>query len=65
MAIELVPLAVATVGLAPPTMIPNGPYGARIVVEVASWEMEGPRIRATLKGSAAADWANVTPTGRS
>ncbi|MBV8303244.1 MAG: DUF3237 domain-containing protein [Acidimicrobiia bacterium] len=63
MAIELVPLAVATIGLTPPTMIPNGPYGARIIVEVTSWEMEGERIQAKLRGSAAADWATVTADG--
>ena len=63
MAIELIPLAVAKVGLAAPIMIPNGPQGARIIVEVTSWTMEGERIRATLKGTAAADWATVTPDG--
>jgi hypothetical protein len=63
MAIELVPLAVAKIGLAPPTFIPNGPMGARVIVEVTSWEMEGERIKAKLKGAAAADWATVTPDG--
>jgi len=63
MTIELVPLAVANVGLAAPTIIPNGPFVARVIVEVSSWEMEGERIRAKLKGAAAADWATVTPDG--
>jgi hypothetical protein len=64
MAIELIPLANATVALAPPIMIPNGPLGTRLIVEVQGFDLEGERIRAHQKGVAGADWALATPDGK-
>ena len=64
MAAELVPLASAVVSLAPPILIPGGPHGTRLIVEVTAFEMEGERIRASQKGVAGADWATATPDGK-
>ena len=64
MSIELVPLGTATIGLAPPMIIPNTPLGTRLIVEVSSFRLVGDRVRASQKGVAAADWALVTPDGK-
>ncbi|HYZ38129.1 MAG TPA: DUF3237 domain-containing protein [Pseudonocardiaceae bacterium] len=62
MAIELIPLGTADVGISP-IMIPGTPSGTRVVVEITSVDCRGERLRAKLKGVAAADWAVVSPTG--
>jgi hypothetical protein len=62
MAISLVPLATASIQLKPPIPIENGPFGRRMVFEVASAEFTG-RFNATLKGVACADWLLVAPDG--
>lgn len=54
--IELVPLFSATLGVAPPLMLGNGPAGTRVVGEIISANVEGERLRATQAGAAAADW---------
>jgi hypothetical protein len=48
--------------LAPPVMIGTGPFGTRMVVDVRSGEVEGPRIRGTLVG-AGADWLTLGADG--
>lgn len=63
MAIELIPFGDADIGLAEPIMMPGTPSGTRAVVEITSAECKGQRLRAKLKGAAAADWAVVSPTG--
>jgi hypothetical protein len=45
------------------TFIPNGPKGTRIIAEVAAARLEGPRIAASLRGRAAADWLTLAPDG--
>ncbi|MGZ4689480.1 MAG: DUF3237 domain-containing protein [Acidimicrobiia bacterium] len=60
MTIELVPLCTATVTLADPILIPDTPVGMRVIAEVAAWDVEGERINAHLRGSAAADWMSVS-----
>lgn len=62
MAIELIPLGTADVGISP-IMLPETPSGTRVVVEITSVDCRGERLRAKLKGVAAADWAVVSPTG--
>jgi hypothetical protein len=62
MAIELIPLGTADVGISP-IMIPGTPSGTRVVVEITSVDCRGERLRAKLKGVAAADWAVVSPVG--
>ena len=44
-------------------MIPGTPSGTRVIVEIASVDFRGERLRAKLKGAAAADWAVVSPAG--
>lgn len=63
MAIELVPLCVATVRLKPPILMPGTPAGTRIIVEVDSWEVTGERISARAKGTGGADWLTVSADG--
>jgi hypothetical protein len=62
-AIELVPLCTATITLADPMVLPNTPSGMRIIIEVRDATLEGERLRAKLKGAAAADWLTVGPDG--
>ncbi|HYU39950.1 MAG TPA: DUF3237 domain-containing protein [Acidimicrobiia bacterium] len=61
MSIELVPLCTATITLKDPMMLPNTPSGMRTIVEVEAAKLEGERLSATLKGTAAADWATIGP----
>ena len=62
MTIELIPLGTADVGISP-IMMPGGPLGTRVTVEITSVDYRGERLRAKLKGAAAADWAVVSPAG--
>lgn len=63
MTIELIPLGNADVGVSEPIMMPGGPSGTRAIVEITSADYRGERLRANLKGVAAADWAVVSPAG--
>ncbi len=59
MTLELVPLCTATVSLAAPiTVSPT-----LLIGEVTAMQVEGERLRASLKGRAAADWLRVSPEG--
>lgn len=59
MSLELIPLCQVTVSLdAPITVSPT-----MLIGEVRSATVEGERIKATMKGSAAADWLTVSPDG--
>lgn len=59
MTIELVPLCTATLTLVEPFVIPDAPTGTRVIVEVEDFVVEGERLRARQKGTAAADWLTV------
>ena len=63
MSIELVPLCTATATLAEPIALPGTPLGNRVIFEVVDARLEGDRIRATMKGSAGADWLLAGPDG--
>jgi hypothetical protein len=63
MSITLTHLATATLNLEPPISLANGPRGTRLVVEVIETTWEGDRLKAKLKGRAAADWALVSADG--
>jgi hypothetical protein len=63
MTIELLSLGTADVKISEPIMMPGGPSGTRAIIEIMSAEYKGERLRAKLKGVAAADWAVVSPTG--
>lgn len=58
---ELVPLATMTVTLGESFVIKGGPVGTRIIAEVATVDMVGDRIKASMVGAAAADWVTVSP----
>jgi hypothetical protein len=59
MTLELVPLCTATVSLAEPIAVSP----TLIIGEVLAMEVEGERLRASLKGRAAADWLHLAPAG--
>lgn len=61
--VEAVPLATMTAESAPPLRVDGGPAGTRIVVEFTRIEWAGERLRASLKGAAAADWLTIGPDG--
>lgn len=59
MSIELVPLCTARITLAEPFFLPDTPAGTRVIVETTSFDVEGERIRAHMKGNAGADWLTL------
>jgi Protein of unknown function (DUF3237) len=62
-AIELVPLCALRLQLKPPIEVGAGPAGTRLIVEVASAQVKGDRLRGEMRGAAAADWVIVGPGG--
>ena len=58
------PLCHVDYELAEPIAVSAGPSGSRTIGEVVGARFEGERLRASLKGRAAADWAFVEPSGR-
>ncbi len=46
-----------------PFVLEDTPAGTRSIFEVERGEVDGPRLRATLHGRAAADWLVVGPDG--
>jgi hypothetical protein len=63
LSVELVRLGHASVSLAPPIVLENTPSGTRYIIEVKSIRFEGERIKANMKGAAAADWLTITADG--
>lgn len=61
---QLRPLCHVTYRLAEPIAVSSGPAGSRTIGEITEARWEGERLRASLKGRAAADWAFVEPSGR-
>jgi Protein of unknown function (DUF3237) len=60
-AIELVPLYTLRLQLKPPIEVGAGPTGTRLIVEVASAQVKGDRLRGEMLGAAAADWVIFGP----
>ena len=60
---DLVHFATMTVTLGESFVIKGGPVGTRIVAEVDTVEMSGPKISASMVGKSAADWLTVGPDG--
>jgi hypothetical protein len=58
------PLCRITYELAQPIAVSSGPAGSRTIGEITGARYEGERLKASLKGRAAADWAFVEPSGR-
>jgi Protein of unknown function (DUF3237) len=63
MAIDLVPLCTLQVQLKPPIEVGAGCAGTRVIVEVASIQVKGDRLRADMAGAAVADWLIIGPDG--
>ena len=63
MAIELVPLCTLRVQLNQPIEVGAGCAGTRLIVEVASIQAKGDRLRAEMMGAAVADWVLIGPDG--
>lgn len=63
MAIELIPLATATLKVGQPIILGNVGIGTRLVAEIVSAEWNGDRIKAKQIGSAAADWPLIGSDG--
>jgi hypothetical protein len=59
--LELVPLGTATITLATAFVLPSTPAGTRMIAEVEDAVIDGDRLRARLKGKAAADWLTMSP----
>ena len=49
--------------LAPAHVLLDAPFGGRLIVDVTAARVEGPRLKASLVGTAAADWVTVSPDG--
>ncbi len=60
---DLVHFATMTVTLGESFVIKGGPVGTRLVAEVDTVEMSGPKISASMVGKSAADWLTVGPDG--
>lgn len=58
------PLCHVSYELAEPIAVSSGPAGSRMIGEIVGARYEGERLKASLKGRAAADWAWVEPSGR-
>lgn len=57
------PLCTLRIQLKPPIVVGAGPAGTRLIVEVASAQVKGDRLRGEMLGAAAADWVIVGPEG--
>ena len=49
--------------LAAPHALLDAPFGGRLIVDVTGARVEGPRLKASLIGTAAADWVTVSADG--
>jgi hypothetical protein len=63
MTIELVPLAQARLQLGAPNMMPKGPKGTRMVVDIVTAVWEGERLNAKQAKGPSGDWALVGNDG--
>ena len=50
--------------LAPAHSLLDAPFGGRLIVDVTGARVEGPRLKASMVGTAAADWVTVSSDGR-
>ncbi|MDI1451729.1 DUF3237 domain-containing protein [Polyangium sp. 6x1] len=63
MGLQLTPLGTLTLAMGESITLPNCPSGLRVIVEFPAITWEGERLRARLKGKAAADWIAIGPEG--
>jgi hypothetical protein len=59
MALELIPLCTATITLARPIAVSP----SLMIGEITAIDYSGDRLRASMKGTAAADWLRLSPDG--
>ena len=57
-------LGLVEASLAPAHALLDAPFGGRLIVDVIAARIEGPRLKASLIGTAAADWVTVSADGR-
>ncbi|HVY44243.1 MAG TPA: DUF3237 domain-containing protein, partial [Minicystis sp.] len=63
MALELVPLGRMSLTLGETIRMPDTPSGLRVIVEFPAIEFDGDRLKAKLRGRAAADWLVIGAEG--
>ena len=56
-------LATVEAELAPAHALLEAPFGGRLIVDVTGARVEGPRLKASQIGTAAADWVTVSADG--
>jgi len=61
--IELAPLFRGSWKLNPYILVPGGPVGSRVIVEMPDGRLEGRGVTARVKGQANADWLLIGPDG--
>lgn len=52
-----------TCDLTPPVVIPNGPHGTRVIVNVTGGTFEGPQVKGTVAAGPGGDWLTMAPDG--
>ena len=61
--LELIPLCEVTIQVGEPSLIGETPTGSMMIGEITSARWEGERLRASMRGHAAADWMTFAPDG--
>jgi hypothetical protein len=61
MALELVPLCIFDVSLAPPIIVGVTPLGTRVIGEITAVSVVGERLNGKMRGTAGADWLTMSP----
>ncbi len=52
-----------TANVGQPTMIPGGPQGSRLIVNVPGGTFEGPKLKGTIVPNSGGDWVTLRPDG--
>ncbi len=60
---ELIPMGILWAGFGEIHTIAGAPYGTRMIVDVNDIRIEGERLNARMKGTAAADWGSLSAEG--
>lgn len=60
---ELIPMGTLWAGFGEIHTIAGGPYGTRVIFDVNDIRIEGERLNARMKGTAAADWGSLSAAG--
>jgi uncharacterized protein DUF3237 len=60
---SLVEMGTLVADLGPRHVLQGAPFGTRVIVDVTGMRIEGPRLRARMVGTAAADWGSRSDAG--